>query len=110
MKQRNLILTVDFGEAQEWQISATQAQMAAWIEANKNVLPFKNLIIIPTKGETKLWWLEGEIDTDDEDILEKIKDRLEPILHVSLDLKIDREKRFINPNKKRIIKKPETPF
>lgn len=95
--QRNLILTIDMQGAQDWQVRAIQAQMADWIKANKAVLSFENLVILPTTGDTRLYWLEGTDDPIDVTILNEIKDRLEPVLQVALNLKLDKEGLFKRP-------------
>ena len=94
---KNLLLTIDLGDIPDHQVRAMQMQMSDWMNANKP-LPFKNIIIMPTRGETRLYWLEGEIDNQ-QDIkdLDSVKDKLEPLLSVALDLKIDRKKKYKNP-------------
>jgi len=95
---KNLVLAVNLGEAPDWQIKAMTKQMGDWSEANKESLPFDNLIILPTTGDTRLYWLEGVIDNiNDLETLESIKDKLEPILNIALDLKIDRKKKYKDP-------------
>lgn len=95
---KTLILTVDLSGAPEWQVLAMQRQMSAWLVKNKTLLPFENLIIFPTVGETRLYWLEGTADKIK--TLEEIKDRIKPILEVALGLKIDKKKVFADPGKK----------
>jgi hypothetical protein len=95
---KNLVLAVNLGDAPDWQIKAMTKQMGDWVEVNKELLPFENLIILPTTGDTRLYWLEGVVGSmGDLEALESIKDRLEPILNVALDLKIDREKKYRDP-------------
>ena len=86
---RTLILSVDMQGAPDLQRHALQMQMADWLKVNKTVLPFENLIILPAAGETRLFWLEGT--ATDIKTLEEIKDRLQPVLQVALDIKIDKE-------------------
>ena len=95
---KNLVLTVNLGGAPDCQINAMVKQMGDWVEANKELLPFENLIILPTTGDTRLYWLEGVVgNISDLGALESIKDKLEPILGVALDLKIDRENKYKDP-------------
>lgn len=101
--KRDLILTIDLTGVPTWQEHAMQRQMGDWIQANKAILPFENLIIMPTKGETRLYWLDGHLD-DPHAIktLEEIKERIQPVLSVALDLKLDRDKKYKNPYAKKI--------
>jgi len=97
---RNLILTIDLKTTEDYLVKAMQAQINDWLTLNKIILPSENLIILPCTGETRLYWLEGEYNTQDKKSLEEIKDRLEPVLQVALDLKIDKAHRFKDPRKR----------
>ena len=100
--KKNLLLSIDLTSIPSWQITAMQKQMKDWIETNKTLLPFENLIIFPTTGETKLYWLEGELNNPkDIKTLNEIKDRLQPILEVALDIKLNKGK-FTDPYLKKI--------
>jgi hypothetical protein len=110
MKRRTLILTIDFHDAPEWHIRAKQKQMADWIDQNKTLLPYEDLIILPAPGDTKLYWLEGK--NDDIKTLDNIKDKLLPVLSVSLDvsanktdikLEVEKLKQYRMNNAKHII-------
>lgn len=96
--KKTLILTIDMQGAPDWQIRALNKQMADWLDANKAVLPAEDLIIFPTTGETRLYWLQGEHNPADKKTLEEIKDRIQPVLEVALDIKIDKEKHFKKPD------------
>lgn len=108
MSKRTLVLALDMQGGSDWQVNAMNRQMSDWITLNKTLLPIEDMIILPTSGETRLYWLEGKID-DDEDIktLEQIKDRIKPILEIALGIKIDKEKLFKDPLKRH--KKPQKP-
>lgn len=97
-EHKNLVLTVDFGGCPDWQVVALQNQMKDWLEINKSVLDIEKLVILPTVGETKLYWLNGS--TNDIKTLEQIRDRIEPVLQVAMNLKLDKEKRFKAPYNK----------
>ena len=88
--RRTFILTVDLTKAPEWQVIALQRQMADWLEANPVLSSEDSLIILPAPGDTKLYWLEGEAKDITE--LTHVRDRLRPVLEVSLDLKTNRLK------------------
>ena len=100
MTKKTLILTIDLSGMPDWYAKACTMQMKDWFNANKIILPIENLIIMPANGPTKLYWLEGEHNEQDTKTLEQIKDRIQPVLEVALDIKIDKEKKFINPNRK----------
>jgi hypothetical protein len=98
--KRTLILTADITGGADWEVKALQMQMADWITANKKLLSFEDLIIMPVRGDTKLYWLEGESTPEDLKSLEEIKDRLKPVLEIALDIKIDKQKLFKRPKGK----------
>ena len=100
---RNLVITLDFGTIPEWAITAKKRQISDWIEANKGKLPFDNLILLPSQGESKLYWLEGNVKNE-KDITEiaSLRDKLKPILEVALGLKADSGE-YTNPLKKAMI-------
>lgn len=105
--KKTLVLTIDLIGAQDWQIKALQLQMSDWLEINRAILPIENLIILPTKGDTRLFWLEGEHVHKDIKILEEVKDRIKPVLEVALDIKIDKKGLFKVPRSaqtRRLIK------
>lgn len=93
----NLIITLDFGKLPDWVIKAKSMQINAWVEANRDKLPFENMILIPAPGESKVYWLEGKVD-DPSDIktLDEIRDRLKPILEAALKVKVD-QSGYVNP-------------
>lgn len=95
--EKTLILAVDFCGAQDWQITALQRQMSDWFTVNKTLLPIENLIILPTKGDTRLFWLEGDGSPDAIKTLEEIKDRIKPVLEIALEIKIDKKGLFKVP-------------
>lgn len=97
MEKKTLILAIDMQGAPDWQIRALNKQMADWLEQNKAVLEHENLIILPTTGETRLYWLEGKFSPEDTKTLDDIKDRIKPVLEVALGIKIDKEKHFTAP-------------
>ena len=101
MQKRTLILTIDMKGGSDWQINAMTRQVSDWVRLNKTLLPIEDLIIVPASGETKLYWLEGELD-DEDDIktLDQVKDRIKPVLEVALGIKIDKGKLFKDPLKK----------
>jgi hypothetical protein len=83
---KTLILTLDTTGLPEWHVAAITKQMADWLDSHKAILPVENLVILPAKGDTRLYWLEGDPDEiKDVKELEKIKDRLKPILSVFLN-------------------------
>lgn len=98
MEKKTLFLLIDLGNTPPWHRNALTRQMADWIQVNKAVLNFENLVILPTKGDTKLCWLEGKFDETDKKQLEEIKDRLQPVLEIALDLKIDRKHLYKEPS------------
>lgn len=104
MNNKTLIMTFDLQGAPDWQAKAIQMQLRDWLNKNKNLLPNENLVIMPTKGDTRLFWLEGDPDNiEDIKTLEKIKDKLKPVMEVALGLKIDKEKLFKDPNRRKIL-------
>ncbi len=84
MKKRTLILSVDLGNSPEWHKIAIQRQLGDWLESNKALLPMEDIIIFCAPGDTKLYWLEGKHDGNDIKTLEEIKDRIKPVLEVTL--------------------------
>jgi len=97
MDRRTLILTIDMAGVPEYMSRALSMQMADWLKVNKSVLPIEDLVIMPSKGDTKLYWLQGSVG--DAKTLEEIKDRIEPVLQVALNLKIDKDKKYKSPHK-----------
>jgi len=98
VKKRNLIITLDFGNMPEWTVKAKNHQIAAWLDANKGQLPFDNLIILPSVGESKLYWLEGKIDNPvDFIVIKEIRDKLKPVLEIGLGVRVDTTG-YINPH------------
>jgi hypothetical protein len=89
---KTLIITIDVTGLPEWHVTAITNQMAAWLDSHKAVLPVENLVILPAKGDTRLYWLEGDPD-EIKDIkeLEQIKDRIKPILSVFLNVGLKKE-------------------
>lgn len=97
MTRKTLILAIDLCGGQDWQITALQRQMADWLNINRAILPIENLIILPTQGDMRLFWLEGECVPGDIKTLEEIRDRIKPVLEVALDIKIDKQGLFKVP-------------
>jgi hypothetical protein len=96
--KKTLILTFDASKMPDWHARAVSMQMADWLKTNKTLLPIEDLIILPATGSTKLYWLEGKLDNkDDIKSLEKIRDKIKPVLEVALEIKIDREKKYKVP-------------
>jgi hypothetical protein len=87
---RNLVVSLDFGKMPDWAIQAKNRQMADWVHANIKSLPFENLIILPSVGESRLYWLEGKIDDEtDLQTIREMKDKLKPVLEIALGITID---------------------
>ena len=100
--KKNLVIALDFGNIPEWAISAKGRQIADWLEANKKELLLDNIIIMPSVGESRLYWLEGDVDsTTDLDTLRGMRDKLKPVLEIALGIKVDTTG-YIDP--KEIIK------
>lgn len=99
MIKKTLILTVEVTSS-EWQTKALSMQIKDWLNANKTIMPIENLIILPANGPTRLYWLEGEQNAEDIKTLEQIKDRIKPVLECAIDIKIDKEKKFVHPKKR----------
>jgi hypothetical protein len=97
--KKTLILTIDMQGAKSWQINALSMQICDWFKANRTLLPNENIIIMPA-NTTKLFWLEGEHNSDDIKTLEQIKDRITPVLELALEIKIDKKRQFIDPYRK----------
>ena len=98
-KIKTLILTVQIGNQHDWQIRALQMQINDYFKANCTILPTENVIIMPTKGETRLYWLEGDPeDIKDAKTIEDIIHRVKPVLSVALGIEAD-------PN--RVVKHPK---
>lgn len=94
---KNLVLALGIPDkSKEWQVQAMSRQIGDWVEANRTKLPFDNLILIPTTGETRLYWLEGEVPKDLKE-LQDIADKLKPVIEVALDIKIDRAGVYVRP-------------
>lgn len=89
---KTLIITLDTTGLPDYHVSAITKQMADWLDSHKAILSVENLIIFPAKGDTRLYWLEGDPD-EIKDIKElgKIKDRLKPILSVFLNIGLKKE-------------------
>ncbi len=89
---KTLIITIDVTGLPEWHVTAITKQMAAWLDSHKAVLPVENLVILPAKGDTRLYWLEGDPDEiKNVKELEQIKDRIKPILSVFLNVGLKKE-------------------
>ena len=89
---KNLVLTINFGKVPPWAINAKNKQLADWVAANKENLPFENIVVIPSTTETGLYWLEGDLNSPTDKVkLEEVKDRLKPILCaiINMDYKKD---------------------
>lgn len=99
MIKKTLILTVEVAGS-EWQTKALSIQIRDWLNTNKTIMPIEDLIILPASGPTRLFWLEGEQNTEDIKTLEQIKDRIKPVLECALDIKIDKENKFAHPKKR----------
>jgi hypothetical protein len=99
---KTLILTFDATGMADWHARAVCRQMADWFKTNKAVFNNEHLVILPGTGETRLYWLEGEVSNpDDIKSLQEIKDRIKPVLEVALDIKIDKENRYKVPTRER---------
>jgi hypothetical protein len=99
---KNLVVALDYGRIPEWIVQAKNRQIADWVEANKKALPFDNLIILPSVGESRLYWLEGKVgDITDATILAEMRDKLKPVLEIALGITLD-TKGYISPEKKAI--------
>lgn len=100
---KNLVITLDFGRAPDWAVRAKQQQIGDWLQANKSQLSFDNIILLPSPGETKLFWLEGKVgDTKDEDEIKRIRDEMKPVLEIALGIKADTEVKYTAPVKNAI--------
>lgn len=99
MANRTLILAIDMQGMPEWHANACKLQLSDWLEANKTILPIEHLIILPTNGDTKLFWLEGEDIPEDINTLEQIRDRIKPVLELSLNISIDKTRQYKDPYK-----------
>lgn len=87
---RRLVLTIDMRGCQGWQITAMGKQLTDWAKEHKEILGTEDLAIINTAGPTTLYWLDGDIgNPEDAKTLEKIKSKLEPIMKIALDVKVD---------------------
>lgn len=99
IRKKNLVITVDTDKKNEWQIKALSMQMSDYLKANRSLFGADNIIILPASGETRLYWLEGDTDNPvDVSAIEKIKDRLKPVLEVSFG--IARHSEVIEPRGK----------
>ena len=98
---KNLILSVDVGtKTADWEVSAMTNQINDYFKKNKSVFKIENVIIFPSKGAMKLFWLEGDPESiEDVKSLEEIRDRLKPVLEVAMGIKRK------NPGVKRVIKR-----
>jgi hypothetical protein len=86
--KKTLILTVDFQGMPDWHVRAKNMQIGSWFEKNKVLPKDTDIVIIPAQGDTKLYWLEGVINNiKDIKILDDIKEKLKPVLEVSLGLR-----------------------
>lgn len=96
--KKTLLLTIDPGpNTADWMVKAMSLQIADWFKANQTILPAENLVLFPTKGETKLYWLEGDADSvKDKKTLDEIKDRIKPVLEIALGL-ASPDKKFKHP-------------
>ena len=109
--KKTLILAVGIGKNRtDWQVRALQMQISDWFRQNNTILPSEDVIIMPTSGEMKLFWLQGNPDDiKDVEKLDEIKDRITPVLEVALGIKLDPSKKFKHPkipapNKKKFDK------
>lgn len=99
---KTLILAMDSKGAPSWVVNANCKQIVDWFKANKTIMPIENLIILPTDGETRLYWLEGDVENpEDVRTLEEIRDRIKPVLELSLDISVDRAKLYKDPYARR---------
>lgn len=75
---------------QGWQITAMGKQLTDWAKEHKEFLGTEDLLIINTAGPTTLYWLDGDVgNPEDVKTLEAIKHKLQPILKIALDVKVD---------------------
>ncbi len=97
--KKTLILAVDVGKNRsDWTVRAMQMQISDWFRQNNTILPSEDVIIMPTSGEMKLFWLQGDPgDVKDVEKLEEIKDRIVPVLEIALGVKSDPDKKFKHP-------------
>jgi hypothetical protein len=108
--KKTLILAIDVGDLKnDWEVKAMSMQVSDYFEKNKTILDVENVFLFPIEGDMKLFWLEGDPDSvKDVKDLEKIRDRLEPVLEVALGIKrrnpgvkrISKNKRRIHPKKR----------
>jgi hypothetical protein len=99
---KTLVLTFDAAGMADWHARAISRQMADWLKTNKAILNIEHMIILPGTGDTKLYWLEGEVgNPDDIKSLEEIKNRIKPVLEVALEIKIDKVNRYKVPTRER---------
>jgi hypothetical protein len=98
---KTLILSVDVGnKSTDWEVRAMGNQIMDYFNKNKSVFNVENVIIFPSKGAMKLFWLEGDpASLDDVKSLESIRDRLKPVLEVAMGIKRK------NPGVKRVKKR-----
>lgn len=99
-KKKTLILAVDVGDKNrsDWMVKAMQMQISDWFKRNDTILPSEDVIIMPTPGEMKIYWLEGDPeDVRDIEKIEEIKDRIKPVLEIAMGIKADPDKKFKHP-------------
>ena len=87
---KNLVLTVNFGKLPPWAVSAKSHQLADWLKPNQEILGIKNIIIFPDTSETKLFWLDGDINNpQDVEEIKQLSNKFKPILSAIINTKIE---------------------
>jgi len=83
---KNLILMVNFGDIPVWATRAKAQQLADWFKKYQKELGIDNFILMPDNHETKLFWLDGEINNPkDANEIKALADKFKPILSVIID-------------------------
>lgn len=87
-------MTIDTRELPTWAAEAKVKQFQGYLDklSKENKLPFDNALVIKDNKETRLFWLEGNLDDiKDKKTFEEIQDFLKPILSALIDLKYNKD-------------------
>lgn len=91
---KTIVMTIDTRELPTWAAEAKVKQFQDYLDAlsKENKLPFDNALVIKDNKETRLFWLEGNLDdVKDKKTFEEMQSFLRPILSALIDLKHNKD-------------------
>jgi hypothetical protein len=91
---KTIAITIDTRELPPWAAEAKVRQFQDYLDklSKDNKLPFDNAIVIRDNKETRLFWLEGNLeDVKDKKTFEEMQSFLRPMLSALIDLNYDKD-------------------